>query len=102
MSTDKDAAMFRQKTLSSVENILEDLQHHARERRKQESLGQEAQVRLEVKSSFGQILALLVSISLCFIVLSTGFNLTFLEASGIFVLIAGASGFILYLIRRMI
>jgi len=73
--------------ISSIQMILKDLRQQVKEHR--------------VKFSTGKILALLVSILLCFILFGTQFNMSLPEAMLIWVLLAAAAGLILYLIRKM-
>jgi len=72
---------------SSIQPILQDLQQQVKEHR--------------VRFSPSQILALLASIALCFLVLSTQFNLSLLQSVSILTLMSSASGLILYLIRKL-
>ena len=73
--------------ISSIQPILQDLQHQVKERR--------------IRFSASQIMALLASIALCFLVLSTQFNLSFLQSVLITILMASVAGLILYLIRKL-
>ena len=72
---------------STLDVVFKDLSHQVKEHR--------------IRPSASQILALLISIAFCLIMLSKLFDLSFPEAVLVSALIAGASGVIFGLIRKL-
>ena len=85
---EKVASMTEEKKTSPLENVVQDLKRQVKERR--------------VRFTVGQILILLVSILLCFIILSTQFGLTPFDIAVTSILIAVTAGLLFYLVRRLL
>ena len=91
---------MKKKKTASFESILKGLRQQMRGRRKIEDLEEDSQGKPRMKSSLGQILVLLFCVAASFILLSTQFDIGFLEVVLLTVLIAMTAGLLFYFIYR--